>query len=402
MSKAMSLGSELKKSREQVSLPQRRTEPLWAGPCEEGPQGGVTQSLLARYPVCKERFRIHVMEGLRPVDRFLHRLEYGSMWHLCEEAHAAGRMWVDALRLHAEQLCKRYPLQQDEIDHWYRVCKTQFPIYVEWWKNHPGVKARKPLLQEQVFDVPYELPSGRIVRLRGKWDSVDLIGKGIWLVENKTKGEIDEQQLVRQLTFDLQTMFYLIALVESQVEGSPLTAHQIAGVIYNVVLRPLSGGKGSIVQKKGRGKDKNGAETRDEFYVRLGELIRTAVSNEWGVAKDQHYFFRRWEVQVSPQDIETFRRQCLDPVLENLCDDYEWWKFCWESKKSVEVPLWGDWSHKMRASYFPQHSPRHFRLPYGLWNPILEGRSSELDDYLDSGSEIGLQRATELFSELAS
>jgi hypothetical protein len=162
------------------------------------------------------------MEGLASMDKFLYRREYGNLWHLCEEAIAAEchffgeavgtTLWEDKLKGYAQQLCKRYPLQQEEIDHWYRVCKVQFPIYVKWWSKHPDVKARKPLLQEEKFDVPYSLPSGRVVRLRGKWDSVDLVNGQVWLKENKSKGEIDEQQLVRQLTFDVQTLFFVIAL----------------------------------------------------------------------------------------------------------------------------------------------------------------------------------------------
>ena len=68
------------------------------------------------------------------------------------------------------------------------------------------------MLQEQVCDVPYNLPSGRVVRLRGKFDSVDLIDGGIYLQENKTKGDIDKIQVERQLSFDLQTLMYSVAL----------------------------------------------------------------------------------------------------------------------------------------------------------------------------------------------
>lgn len=212
---------------------QAKRGPVWAGPEAPGPNGGITQSLLARFLTCRERFRLLVVEGLKPADTFSHRLEYGSMWHVCEEALAGSPSkfadgmiivhhdWVGPLTAYCQQLCKRYPLQQEQIDHWYNVCKITFPLYVEHWSQHPDVTARTPLLQEQVFDVPYQLPSGRTVRLRGKWDSVDLIGKGknasVYLCENKTKGNIDEPALKRQLAsgFDLQTGLYNVALQEA-------------------------------------------------------------------------------------------------------------------------------------------------------------------------------------------
>ena len=165
--------------------PARKT-PVWEGPCSEGSNGGVTFSLLSRFLVCKERFRCLVVEGLKPADTFNHRLEFGNLWHVCEEALAlanstrespgeAANRWTARLTVHARDLAQRYPFQREQIDHWYKMCQALFPLYVEHWSKHPDVLERTPLLQEQVFSVPYSLPSGRAVRLRGKWDSVDVI-----------------------------------------------------------------------------------------------------------------------------------------------------------------------------------------------------------------------------------
>ena len=54
-------------------------DPLWEGPAGTGPNGGITFSLLSRFLVCRERFRVHAVLGLRPADDFNHRLEFGSM-----------------------------------------------------------------------------------------------------------------------------------------------------------------------------------------------------------------------------------------------------------------------------------------------------------------------------------
>jgi len=352
------------------------------------------------------------------------------MWHVCEEALSRTAVfgkpdWERSLWEYSQQLCRRFPLQQQEIEKWYGVCCTQFPLYVEWWGEHSDVKERTPFLQEQVFDVSYPLSSGRVARLRGKWDSVDLIGKGrsegMWLQENKTKGDIDEPQLRRQLSsgFDIQTMFYLVALAANMDAGKMGKSKQsLRGVRYNVVRRPLSGGRGSISRREATqgakcslkscrerpdpACDKCGgsgrvgakpAETAAEFSARLADVIRSAHGPEWGMPPDEHYFFMRWNIDILSADVERFRRECLDPVLENLCDDWEWWNVCFTKRFDL-------WDAKTRQRKFPDHRRRHFVTPFGVYNSLAEGDGTDLDEYLRIGSTVGLHRADDLFPEL--
>jgi hypothetical protein len=377
-------------------MPTMRTKtvrsPLWAGPCDSGPQGGITFSLLSRFISCRERFRIAVIEGLRPVDSFNHRIAFGSMWHICEEALAkevrvGGRKYdtepgIAALTSFASDLCRQYPMSQEQVDHWYNVCRVTFPLYVEYWSKHPDMIARRPLLSEQSFSVPYHLPSGRTVRLRGKWDSVDLVGEGkgarIILQENKTKGDVREAQLRRQLRMDLQTMLYLVTLELFQVqpgqyrlggEGIPRGV-RIGGVRYNVVRRPLSGGKGSIVRHKPTKSNPEG-ESKEDFFLRLRDII----------AESPQDYFMRWDVGITPSDILKFRRECLDSILEQLCDWWEWAK------------VWGQAEVSKRGKH-------HWRHPYGVFDALNEGGFSDLDEYLETGSTVGLERASTLFPEL--
>lgn len=375
------LTAKLKKAQEE------RQKSLWEGPSSDGPNGGITQSMLNNFLVCRERFRVKYVLGLQPQDTFSHRLEYGSMWHYCEEGLAANdpNPWKK-LDEYTVKLCERYPLQQQEILHWHDICQLQFPIYVEHWSNHEDVKDRTPLLQEEVFNVPYTLPSGHTVRLRGKFDSVDLIGRQIWLQENKTKGDIDPILMQRQLTFDLQTGFYLTALECEKItyfKGGNNPINKIGGVRYNVIRRPLSGGKGSIKQKKG---SKNiAAESDEEFYERLAETIRGATGPEWDVNEGDHYFFMRWKVTVTPQDIEVFKIQFLNPILQQLCD---WWEYI----KDCDGDPWSQ-------PYAPHGSP-HFRTPYGIYSPLYDGKPTDQDEFLATGSTVGLRRADNLFQEL--
>lgn len=361
-------------------------KPVWAGPESEE---GVTQSLLSRYIPTPERFRIRVIDGLKEREGFRVPIEYGQMWHLCEEAFAANQDWEEVVDHYVDKLCRKYIYQQKEVIKWGTICKVEFPIYVEYWEHHEDVTSRTPLLQEESFFVPYTLPSGRVVNLRGKWDSVDIIGsvrKGyVYLQENKSKSDTDKQKIDRQLWYDLQTMLYLVALkVYLEDPDNFPTKHKslkLKGVRYNVIKRPLSGGKGTI--RPHQAKKNKPAETMEEFYSRLGDVIR----------ENEEMFFGRWKVDVSDEDLDKFETHTLIPVLENLCDDYEWWSYC---KSKGCDPFDGE----TRRKKFKYHCPRHYRLPYGIYSAVKQGGFDEVDDYLNTGSMSGLEKVTNLFPEL--
>lgn len=371
--------------------------PVWQGPGGAGPQGGITQGLIGRWLACRERFRVCAMEGLAPRPSFKHQLEYGNLWHTCERVHAAaptpsGPTWEQALHDHALALCRVHRLDQEQIQHWHDVCRTAFPLYVRHWAEHPDVQSRTPLEQEKTFDVPLRLPSGRTVRLRGRWDSVDLLpGRtgGIFLQENKTVGSIDEERVRQRLTFDLQTMVYLAALEQHQkfdgtAPGKGLFKAPIRGVRYNVVRRPLEPGtKGAIVRHK-PSKSNPAGESREDFYARLAGIMEGSPGS----------YFARWRVEVSATDQQRFRRELLEPVLESICDDWEWWSWCARHRGDV-------WDHENRRRQLSNHRLRHWRLPYGVWSPVTDRRAvDEYAGFLSSGSTVGLVRVDDLFPEL--
>lgn len=355
----------------------RREGPLWKGP----EQDGVTFSLLSRFLCCRERFRLLVVEGLKPAEGFNSRIEFGNMWHVCEETLAKevpGRMgqsgaeWNAALGLYCQSLSQQYPMDREQISHWYAMAQALFPIYVKHWAGHKDVVSRKPLLQEQPFNVPYKLPSGRTVRLRGKWDAVDLIdGSGVWLQENKTKSSIDQIKLQRQLTFDLQTMMYLVALKLAPLDNA------VRKQLEKVLPRPWVGIKGArgvrynVVRRSAH-------KSVESMLKKIEDDRKANRMGEW---------FARWNVEVMPGDIERFQRQCLNPILEQLCD---WWGHICNGGDPFGEPFSVDG---------PQ-TRIHWRHPFGVYNVLDEGGSSELDQYLSTGSEIGLQRTDNLFPEL--
>jgi hypothetical protein len=298
-------------------------------------------------------------------------MEYGNMWHVCEEHFTQGSDWKEPLRNYAHKLARQYFTQASQVEHWYRVCCTQFPIYIEYWAQPKDVAPRMPIASEHVFDVQYKLPSGRTVRLRGKFDSVDIVGGKVWLQENKARGDVDENATRYQLAFDLQTGFYMVALnLSGLAKKKP-----IAGVRYNVIRRPLSGGKHSIKPYKPNKTHPNG-ESMDDYYKRLGDLIRE---------EPDYYFGNRFEATYSSADLERFKQRILDPLLEQLWD---WWLHM----KHVEFDPWNKEQ--------PCNNHLHWQHPNGIYNPINETGHSDLEEYLRNGSRVGLQVGTKLFREL--
>lgn len=319
---------------------------------------------------------------------------YGNMWHVCEEfygqqenSHKA-TPWGSALMLHAKQMCLKYKNQQDTIEYWWNICKKQFTAYLNFWEERESDDdyVEEKLFRERVFNVPYKLPSGRIVRLRGKWDGLDLMDGGLYLLEHKTKSDVDRGVIERQLGFDLQTMLYLVALDWQKNNALLGGSHNevfmgmkkipLSGVRYNVVRRPVSGGKHTIRQRQD--------ETPKDFYDRLGGLIEG----------DGDWFFARWRSEVLGSDIKKFRRECLDPILETLCNWWEWIQECMEFSGEDNSPFYV--SPRKESGY----RVHHWRHPFGVWNILDEGGFSDVDNYLATGSEIGLQRINNLFPEL--
>lgn len=348
-------------------------EPVWKGPCVDG----ITFSLLSKFLVDRERFRLYVIDGLRGVDTFNHKIEFGNMWHVCEEFRCGDSEgdWQHHLAHYALELCNKYPLSRDQINHWHEIVKRQFQIYLRYWNTQDKGRKRSPIYSEKVFDTRYTLPSGRVVRLRGKYDSVDFFpDMGVWYDENKTKGDIDESKIKRQLLFDLQTMIYRVALGQDDVIASICKKQKcvIEGVRYKVIRRPLSGGKGTIVRHKGS-KNKP-EETYEDYYKRVMSYIEA----------EPETYFMRWDVNIYPEDVLKFQKRCLDPILENLCDWYE----------AVST------AYKTQGDIYCRGQKTHWIYPYGVYNPLNDGGVTELDEYMNSGSMSGLNVISNLFPEL--
>jgi hypothetical protein len=357
------------------------TKPIWDGPEVNSPNGGVTQSLLGKFLACPKRFKVFIIDKLKPRSTFNHKLEYGNMFHLCDELYSSSNIgvgsnlgWSYALKEYAEQLCRLYPFSQEEIYKWYSVCLCQFPVYISYWeKNYHSMKfGNRPIAKEHVFCVPYELPSGRTVYLRGKMDWIDDDNSEIWLGDTKTKGEVDVSKIERQLKYDLQTMIYLIALRHTY-------GNKVKGIRYNVIRRPLSGGKGSIRQTKN--------ESIDQYYNRLAKYIQD---------EPETYFFR-WETEKSEEDIEVFEKETLIPTLERLCIWWDCQTVINYKEQLIRSPgSSASWTSNILTTLLDNIQ---YTTPFGIPS-ITNDYGSEYDDYILTGSTANLEECTEMFTEL--
>ncbi len=178
-------------------------------------------------------------------------------------------------------------------------------------------------------------------------------------------------------------MMYLVALDNANLKKLGLAERKDItlkppGVRYNVIRRPLSGGTGTIRPHKAT--KAKPAETDEEFYERLRADY---------LSDDPDYWFFRIRCEVSAQDIEVFRRTCLDPLLETLC----WWYYT-VTNQPREL-IFQDGKQLDNSKGF-----MHYRTPFGMYSALEDDGATEYDACLESGTEAGLRRVEELFTEL--
>lgn len=408
-------------------------QPVWKGPIKDG----ITQSLLNRFLECRERFRLLAVEGLKDVEEFDHKLEFGNMFHLLLEYQDQGAVKLREYR--QKHLYKKFPDSKKEIDRWCQISVDTFDTYRDYWQKDTKAKKIKTVAPEQSFRVPYTLPSGRKITLRGKIDAIVQSGKSYYLQENKCKGWIDEEGIRSTLQENMQAMFYYIACQSicmycrgtgymgcgmdntatacdnckgKEIVDTGKNKH-LSGIYFNVIRRPLSE-KYSIVQKKGRiikgkrpgEKDKRvGAETDKEFLQRLSNLIKENPTN----------FFYRWKHNITQQGLERFKTECFHPILEQLLD---WWEWIivdpmdpWRERLPSEINLDYYPETKVTASDIiatkilreldePIKNTIHYRTPWGMWNSLAGGFRGSYFEYLTKGLGNHLIQTNNLFPEL--
>lgn len=442
-----------------VPTPERVHRPIWKGPLIDG----ITKSLCEKFLECPERFRLLTVEGLTEHQPYSHALEYGNIFHEALEAYSASQnpgnlqnknhktrepttpggipfpnvspqesprdlAWQlpcsVAVKKYIGKLRAKYPESEKEIRKWEALFYQQFPLYVSYWEKvesrnnvvSQGAAHKQYLKQEECFRVPYTLPSGRQVTLRGKWDAVYRQGSSIYLQEHKVKGSIDVEGMQATLWSEFQTGLYLVALKEhykntksnfgTTQKSRAIKPSDIKGVLYNVIRRPLSD-RYSLYRRK--------TETGEQFYTRVGEKI---------AEKPEEYFYR-FKAVISAGTLTRFKDECLHPILERVCDWYEHVSLNLENpfgnqQKPVAYPApylttrdydnfhkaW-ETEEERRAYVAGYHDASkkfthglHYRFPWGIYHSLATGWRGSYFNLLTRGSTATLQKVQTFYPEL--
>ena len=105
---------------------------------------------------------------------------------------------LKGLKDYAKIECKKYPLDQEQIEKYYQICIRQFEVYLDYYKDEPFPEEA----QEMKLRVKYPLPSGDFVILTGYIDGVEKTKNSLKVWENKTKGVINVEAISNRLLFD--------------------------------------------------------------------------------------------------------------------------------------------------------------------------------------------------------
>lgn len=333
------------------SLPYRGWTPM---------KDGVSQSLLQKFRVDKDRAHKHIVLGLRQTDR-KEAMEFGTIFHkLIELGARMGNSYTKhkLIKEFTDYIKRKFPSADSML--LARVAIAQYHVYREWEADKPRYKY---IDQEPVFNEKFKLPalhfepneeiriripSGIEIPLRGRIDEV-IDNCGMWIQENKTKTRIDISHIQDTLHANIQVMFY--AVCSELKYGKPCK-----GVIYNVIRKPGQ-----------RQKQKES----DTAYI---ERIVAEVQN------DKSYYFYRLSHEFQQGQVKRWIKEELLPLLYEV---YLWWK-------SIERNPTNPWL---------DGNPFHGRKSFGIYDPMVLGKG-DFYNLIVYGRKQGLVKVDELFPEL--
>ena len=264
-------------------------KPLWTW------DAGVSFSSLSTWLEDQEQFALKYVEGWTS-RRISVSLEFGSLIHYCLEKQFNFSTPEEC----ATTVCQSYydyrsktvlnSTERDSLDFVCRLAVATFPAYCRFWYSDD--QSIDWLSREQKFSVPYTLPNGIVVNLRGMRDGVFRLKKSLGIFETKTKSRIDEREIVSGLRADMQTLFYVVATRE-EIGELP------SRIEYN------------IIRRSGLKPRKN--EPMTDFISRIKDDVNS---------RPEHYF-QRYEVTLLKSDITRFEEETLQPELMAL---HRWWE----------------------------------------------------------------------------
>jgi hypothetical protein len=362
------VNSLLKKASSNKQGKNNRIESLW-NPYKDG----ITFSFLSKFFACPERTRLGYVEGWRPKS-FKVSMEFGNIFHEMKDVYYSTGSMVKATNSanrYVDRKIKRNKATSAdivELDQLRALSHTTFTEYVRYWNANPSFqKGRQSWTDDKInwvhlerkFKFPFRLSNGKVIKLTGKIDGEFIdptTGKKSYRVlENKTKQKVEEVNIERALKKDAQTMMYLIAN-KDKYKSTP------AGVLYNVIRRT------------GMKPHKN--EEYSSYCERIGSDIRSRPD----------FYFMRWHVDITQEDIDIFVERTLDP---QLCKIVNWW----ESIKDNPFNPWSD-------NGVPKKNDLHYERPFGLYENNQRDPANDFAEIIEKGDYSMYEQRDVCFPEL--
>lgn len=237
---------------------------------------GITQSMISDF-FCRQHF-VYSVNRWYDSSREISSFGFGSLVHemldkLYNHNNTSDKMleyWIDRHDFRIE-----YSKEIELIKAKACVLLTEYKRYYESDFNE-----KKFTNIENTFDVNF-----RGYKLRGKIDGRYKIKSSNWLMEHKTKGRIDEQELLLMLSFDFQNLFYITA-------DEIRTGESIKGVLYNIIRNP-----GSKLLK---------GERLHTYQERLRKEVQ----------KNPGHYFLRFEIAYTEEDKRYFKYELANLLWE--------------------------------------------------------------------------------------
>lgn len=240
---------------------------------------GITQSMISNF-FCRQHF-VYAVNRWYDSSREISSFGFGSLVH-------------DMLERIYKNGCGE-PIMNDVIDTWIDVydfgvkesAQTElirakaYVLLTEYIKHYKEDFTQKKFTNiENTFEVMF-----RGYKLRGKIDGRYKIKSSNWIMENKTKGKIDEQELLLMLSFDFQNLFYITA-------DEIRTRETIKGVLYNIIRNPQS----KLLKK----------ERLHTYQERLRKEVQ----------KNPEHYFLRFEIAYTEEDKRYFKYELANLLWE--------------------------------------------------------------------------------------
>jgi hypothetical protein len=278
------------------------------------------------------------MEAVEPWNK---NMQYGSLVQAGIEGYIKTRQPRGAAKFiqnEFEKQVRQYE-EYEDIAWWAQLAQSQVSTWIDIYsKDLDDLGITKSEVQHKV---ELTLPSGRPITLNG---FIDGEGDTI-LMENKCRGEWDEEKIANEIDLNLQVNMYLLFF---RAEKGILPDR----MWYQHIRRP-----GGFAYSGPRKKAK---ESPDDYRHRLAEHIDTE--------RDYHFF--RYIIRPDEERHQRFMHLCMYPMLEAFLD---WYFYMIHPNRKDEVNKY------------------HWPTPYGLFNPFTEGMPERYRNFRLTGSTLGLR-----------